>query len=324
MKMPAWPADKVERRPVAGLVPYARNARQHTDAQVAQIAASIREWGWTNPVLVDEDSGIIAGHGRVLAAHMLGIADVPVMVARGWSEAQRRAYVLADNKLALNASWDDDLLRVELADLQALGFGVELTGFAGDELAGLLAPRGEGLTDPDDAPELPADPVTVLGDAWLLGRHRLVCGDSTTAASVDKALAGVKPHLMVTDPPYGVEYDPGWRGKARNADGKLLSTGNDRAIGKVSNDDHSDWREAYALFPGDVVYIWHAAQKTHVVADSLLATAQGTGGVACQPVGAKVAQGVPQHLLTGPPARHAVQPDQGQPPAGGDGEARGR
>ena len=184
MNVVSWPADKVERRPVAGLVPYARNARQHTDAQVAQIAASIREWGWTNPVLLDESQGIIAGHGRVLAAHMLGIADIPVMVASGWSEAQRRAYVLADNKLALNADWDEALLRVELADLQAMGFGVELTGFTGDELAELLAERGDGLTDPDDAPDPPAEPVSRLGDVWLLGRHRLVCGDSTTVERV--------------------------------------------------------------------------------------------------------------------------------------------
>ena len=170
---------------------------------------------------------------------MLGIADIPVMVARGWSEAQRRAYVLADNKLALNADWDDALLRVELADLQAMGFGVELTGFTGDELAELLAERGEGLTDPDDVPEPPAEPVSVLGDVWLLGRHRLVCGDSTTVESVDKALAGVKPHLMVTDPPYGVEYDAGWRNeKAMRQWQARHGAGADSNA--VSNDDRAD------------------------------------------------------------------------------------
>src|SRR4051794_39415061 len=130
-----WPADAVERRPVAALVPYARNARTHSPAQVAQIAASIREWGWTNPVLVDEDSGIIAGHGRVLAAQKLGMAEVPVMVARGWTEAQRRAYVLADNRLAQNAGWDDEMLRLELGDLLLEGFDLGLTGFGTDELA---------------------------------------------------------------------------------------------------------------------------------------------------------------------------------------------
>ena len=134
--MTIWPADKVERRAVAALIPYARNARTHSPEQVDQIAASIREWGWTVPVLVDEQGGIIAGHGRVLAAHKLAIAEVPVMVAAGWSEAQKRAYVLADNKLALNAGWDDDLLKIELGDLQAFDFDLGLIGFSADEIAG--------------------------------------------------------------------------------------------------------------------------------------------------------------------------------------------
>lgn len=133
-----WPADRVERRKVADLIPYARNARTHSDEQVAQIAASIREWGWTTPVLIDEAGGIIAGHGRVMAARKLGLADVPVMVAAGWSEAQKRAYVLADNKLALNAGWDDDLLKLELKNLDALGFDLQLTGFAIGELTALF------------------------------------------------------------------------------------------------------------------------------------------------------------------------------------------
>ena len=137
--MPDWPADRVERRTVAALLPYARNARTHSDAQVAQIAASIREWGWTVPVLVDEAGQIIAGHGRVLAAKSLGIAEVPAMVARGWSDAAKRAYTLADNKLALNGEWDPDLLRGELMELRSEGFDLDLTGFAGDELGGLLA-----------------------------------------------------------------------------------------------------------------------------------------------------------------------------------------
>ena len=199
-----WPADAVERRPVAALVPYARNARTHSDAQVAQIAASIREWGWTTPVLVDEAGGIIAGHGRVMAARTLGIADVPVMVARGWSDAQKKAYVLADNKLALNAGWDEALLRVELEDLKFEGFDLGLTGFADLELAALLAETTEGLTDPDDVPDAPVEPVTAPGDVWVLGRHRIVCGDSTIADCVAVALNGVKPRLCLTDPPYGI------------------------------------------------------------------------------------------------------------------------
>ena len=165
---PEWPADKVERRAVAALIPYARNARTHSPEQVDQIAASIREWGWTVPVLVDEQGGIIAGHGRVLAAHKLAIAEVPVMVAAGWSEAQKRAYVLADNKLALNAGWDNDLLKIELGDLQAFDFDLGLIGFSADEIAGLTFDRS-GLTDPDEAPDAPAIPVSAPGDIWLLG-----------------------------------------------------------------------------------------------------------------------------------------------------------
>jgi ParB-like chromosome segregation protein Spo0J len=205
---PAWPADRVERWPIDRLVPYARNARTHSDAQVAQIAASIVEWGWTMPVLVDEAGLLIAGHGRVLAARKLALTQVPVMVACGWSDAQKRSYVLADNKLALNAGWDEALLSVELADLKAMGADLKLVGFDDDELAALLADSNVGLTDPDAVPEPLAEPVSALGDVWILGRHRLVCGDSTAADIVAKALNGATPNLMVTDPPYGVDYDP--------------------------------------------------------------------------------------------------------------------
>lgn len=263
-----WPADKVGRKPVAELVPYARNARTHSDAQIAQIAASIKEWGWTTPILCDEDGGIIAGHGRVLAARKLGIPDVPVMTAVGWSEAQRRAYILADNQLALNAGWDTDMLAVELGDLREEGFNLDLIGFDEKALGDLLADRTEGLTDPDDVPDAPVNPVAVLGDVWLLGNHRLVCGDCTDAGVVTKALNGVKPHLMVTDPPYGVEYNADWRNKALRTDG---SPSDGRAVGAVLNDAQADWREAWALFPGDVAYVWHAGNKGHVVAESLLA-----------------------------------------------------
>jgi DNA modification methylase len=256
-----WPADRVERWPVSRLIPYARNARTHSDAQVAQIAASIREWGWTTPVLVDEAGGLIAGHGRVMAARKLGIAEVPVVVARGWSEAQKRAYILADNKLALNAGWDEELLRVELADLRGMGADLSLTGFGEDELASLLADGTEGLTDPDAVPDVPADPVSQVGDVWTLGRHRLVCGDSTDAAVVAKALDGVTPHLMVTDPPYGVDYDPAWRNEVTRTATKRT--------GKVLNDDRADWREAWALFPGEVAYVWHGALHAAAVAESL-------------------------------------------------------
>jgi DNA modification methylase len=259
-----WPADHVERRPVASLIPYARNARTHSDAQIAQIAASIREWGFTVPILIDETGGLIAGHGRLLAAQKLGLVDVPTMVARGWSDAQKRAYVLADNKLALNAGWDENMLAVELSDLATVAFDMTLIGFSADELAALTTDRSAGLTDPDDAPEVQSEAVTVLGDVWLLGRHRLVCGDCTDRLTVENILNGVKPHLMVTDPPYGVNYDPAWRNRA--------GLGATQRVGKVENDHRADWREAWALFPGDVVYIWHAAIHAMTVGESLVAS----------------------------------------------------
>ena len=248
-----WAADRVERWPIARLIPYARNARTHDEQQVAQIAASIREWGWTNPVLVGEDGTIIAGHGRVLAARKLRISDVPVMIAAGWTEAQKRAYTIADNKLTLNGRWDEDLLSLELGELEVLGFDLDLIGFTDDERASLAAHLTEGLTDPDVVPDLPQNPVSRSGDLWILGSHRLICGDSTSADDAARLLGPVKPHLMVTDPPYGVNYDPAWRKRA----GVNL---NGRKLGKVANDDRADWREAWALFPGSVAYVWHAGR----------------------------------------------------------------
>jgi hypothetical protein len=204
-----WPADRVERWPIDRLIPYAKNSRTHSDAQIAQLAASMKEWGWTNPVLADEAGGVIAGHARILAARQLGYGEIPVMVACGWSEAQKRAYVIADNQLAISGSdWNRELLGLELGELKLSGFDLALAGFGELELGGLLAERTEGLTDPDDAPEVPEYPVTEPGDLWLLRRHRLLCGDSTVATDVERVLGGMAPHPMVTDPPYGVEYDP--------------------------------------------------------------------------------------------------------------------
>jgi DNA modification methylase len=204
---PAWPADHVERWPLTRLIPYARNARTHSDAQVAQIAASIREWGWTTPVLVDEAGTIIAGHGRVLAARQLGITEAPVIIARGWTEAQRRAYTLADNKLALNAGWDEDLLKLELGELRADGFDLGLIGFSDDDLAPLLLDAAGGLTDPDEVPDVQPDPITRRGDVWIMGRHRLMCGDSTSADDVARLMAGQSADLCFTSPPYAQQRD---------------------------------------------------------------------------------------------------------------------
>lgn len=210
------PADKVERWKIEKLVPYARNARTHSDEQVGQIAASIKEWGWTTPILVDEDGSIIAGHGRTLAAQRLQMTEVPVMVAKGWSDAKKRAYVLADNKLAMNAGWDNEMLALELGEIGDLGFDLDLTGFTADEIAALTPEQIEpGLTDEDEVPELPEQPVTVLGDVWVLGKHRLMCGDSTSIDAVDKLMDGQKADMVFTDPPYGVAYEGGHNTKKR-------------------------------------------------------------------------------------------------------------
>lgn len=258
----SWPATAIEPRAVGDLVPYARNARTHSDAQVEQIAASIGEFGWTIPVLVDEEGVLIAGHGRLLAAAHLGIAHVPTMVARGWSEAQRRAYVLADNKLTLNGGWDEGVLAGELLALKGDGFDLGLTGFDMGELDDLGVFGSGGLGgDPDDAPAVEEKAVTDLGEVWLLGDHRIVCGDATDADVVALALDGDAPNLMVTDPPYGVEYEPDWRNKALGGSG--------RAEGSVRNDDRADWSEAWALFPGSVAYVWHADRFGVTVLQSL-------------------------------------------------------
>lgn len=194
-------------RPLAALVPYASNSRTHTPDQIAKIVRSITAFGFTNPILLDGKNGIVAGHARLEAAKKLGLAEVPTIDLPWLTPAERQAYIIADNQLAIDAGWDHEMLRLELGDLKSLGFDLSLTGFGDLELGGLLADKTEGLTDPDDAPEAPEHPVTQTGDLWLLGQHRLLCGDSTVATDVERVLGGVEPHLMVTDPPWGVEYD---------------------------------------------------------------------------------------------------------------------
>jgi len=262
-----WPASKIEMWPVADLAPYVKNARTHPPEQVDQIAASMERFGFTMPMLVAENGTIIAGHGRLMAALQLGMDEVPVMIARGWSDEDRRLYTLADNRLAETSEWDPEMLQVEWDELRELGLGADLDmfGFTDDELQGLLPDAlleaTGGLTDPDDVPEVPEVPVTRPGDVWVLGKHRLLCGDSTVATDVEKVLNGVVPLLMCTDPPYGVEYDPSWRNQVGAAKTKRT--------GKVLNDDRADWREAWALFPGDVAYVWHGALHAREVIESL-------------------------------------------------------
>ena len=250
-------------RPIGDLIPYARNARTHDEGQVALIAGSIREFGFTNPVLVDGANGIIAGHGRVMAARKLGMASVPVIELSHLSEAQKRAYVLAHNKLGERAGWDMAMLALEVGELQSLGIDMLDLGFTGREIDELLR---EGQIDPreDEVPPVPEVPVARAGDIWLLGSHRLICGDATDASTVAALNGSIIPHLMVTDPPYGVDYDPAWRNRAGASDTKR--------VGKVLNDDRADWREAWALFPGEVAYVWHGALHAAEVAESLEAT----------------------------------------------------
>ena len=221
----SWLADKIEQWPTAKLVPYARNARTHSDAQVAQIAASIAEFGFTNPILAGSDGVIVAGHGRLAAAQKLGIATVPVVILDHLTPTQRRALVIADNRIAENAGWDDAMLQVELAALQDDNFDLSLTGFDADALADLLAGEEtttEGQTDEDSVPE--AGPsITRPGDVWLCGNHRVICGDSTDASTYEALMAGETADMVFTDPPYNVDYANTAKDKMRGTDRPILN-----------------------------------------------------------------------------------------------------
>jgi DNA modification methylase len=259
---------RVESIPLDRVLPYAANARTHPDEQITQIAASIAEFGFNVPVLLDDAGVLIAGHGRVLAARRLGLDAVPALRLGHLSPAQARAYRLADNQIALNSGWDESLLAAELRALRTDAVDLGLLGFDQTTLDRLLAETGIALDDASaaeaadqPAPEPPAEPVTRPGDLWLLGRHRLLCGDATSAADVARLLDGARPHLLVSDPPFGVNYDPEWRNEAG-----VSAT---MRTGKVANDHRADWREAWALFPGDVIYIWHAGVHTRTVIESL-------------------------------------------------------
>lgn len=237
---------------VEALIPYAKNSRTHSDAQVAQIAASIKEFGWTNPILVDGTKGIIAGHGRLMAARKLGLVKVPVIELKDMTESQKKAYVIADNQLAMNAGWDIELLKIEVADLNEDGFDLELLGFDNKMLDSLLEPEvKEGLTDEDQVPEVPKEPKTKLGDVYILGEHRLMCGDSTSIESVEKLTDGLV-DILVTDPPYNVAYE----GKTKEA----LTIQND----SMGDDQFRQFlRDAFVaadavMKQGAVFYIWHA------------------------------------------------------------------
>jgi len=199
-------------RNIKDLIPYINNSRTHSDEQVNQVASSIKEFGFTSPILIDEQGGVIAGHGRIMAANKLGIDKVPCIELKGLTEAQKKAYVIADNQLALNSGWDLDMLKLEVDSLKELEFDIDLLGFDDDFLDGLLEEDPEeGLTDEDDCPELPETPVSVLGDIWQLGNHRLMCGDSTSIDDVMLMLEGKPADMVHTDPPYGVSYQSNMR-----------------------------------------------------------------------------------------------------------------
>jgi DNA modification methylase len=262
---------QLEQIKTADLVPYARNAKKHDESQVAKLAASIREFGFNNPVLIDADNGIIAGHGRVMAAQKLSLASVPCLRLSHLSETQKRAYILADNRLAeLGGGWDAEMLKLELADLGDLDVDLDGIGFGADDLQDLELSEEPEASDMDSEPqidkaeELRAKWGVEPGQLWELGDHRLLCGDCTKKEDVEKALCGASPMLMVTDPPYGVNYDASWRVEA--GVNKPWQT---RAEGKVENDDKADWTETWELFNGPVAYVWHGGLHAKVVAESL-------------------------------------------------------
>jgi DNA modification methylase len=250
---------------ISSLKKYTNNSRVHSEHQIQQIINSIKEFGFTNPILVDENNQIIAGHCRLEAAKIIGLESVPCVVLSHLTDAQKKAYVIADNKLALNADWDIGMLIKEFESLKLDDFNLELTGFSIEELIDIFPhEEPEVFCDEDDCPDAPEEPIAKLGDVWLLGEHRLMCGDSTVQTDVDKLLNKQLPNTMITDPPYGVKYEASWRAEAKGVKKTARET-----TSSLQNDDRSDWYDAYVLFPGSVAYVWHASAFTDVVMDGL-------------------------------------------------------
>jgi site-specific DNA-methyltransferase (adenine-specific) len=244
---------EIIKKPIDSLIPYAKNARVHDEAQIAQIAGSIKEFGFNNPVLIDKDNGIIAGHGRVMAARKLGLTEVPTILLDHLNETQRKAYILADNRIAINSTWDNEMLSLELMDIKD-DVSLAMLGFSVDELDALLNPTQltDGLTDEDAVPEVPIEPTTKLGDIYQLGNHRLMCGDSTSIDAVEKLMDGQLADQLVTDPPYNIAYEGGSKKREQ-----------------IKNDEMADeefrqfLKDVYiaadaVMKAGAVFYIWHA------------------------------------------------------------------
>lgn len=262
------PASKPQVWPLAKIIPYPNNPRTHPDQQVELLATLMQKHGVDQPIVVDEDGFILKGHGRRMAAVKAGFEEFPVVIHRGLSDADKRAIRVADNHLALLSGWNEDLLRAELTDLSKAGYDMPLLGFDNVSLVTFMAMPPRAGADPEQEIEPPAKPVSRTGDLWLLGKHRLLCGDCTVEPDVERLLGDDRPHLMVTDPPYGVDYDPEWRDEWAK---KYPSMGNrkDTAKGKVENDDRADWSAAWNLFPGDTVYCWSAGLRSREVVESL-------------------------------------------------------
>jgi DNA modification methylase len=254
LRVEYWPIEKLKR--------YELNPRKN-DKAVDRIRASIREFGFAVPILAKSNGEVIDGDLRLKGALAEKMRELPVIPCDGWTDAQVKAFRLLVNRSVTWAEWDEDKLALELREIREADFDLSLTGFEEEELARLLAAQDatDGLCDEDAAPPAPQTPTSKLGDLWLLGPHRLLCGDSTDQQTVSRVLGSVKPTLLVTDQPYGVQYDPEWR--------KRAGVNNSNRMGKVRNDDRADWREAWTLFPGDVAYVWHGALHASTVADSL-------------------------------------------------------
>ena len=247
--------ERIERWPIDRLLPFANNSRTHSPTQIAQIAGSISEFGFVNPILMGPDNVIVAGHARALAARQLGLTDVPVIVLAHLTPTQRRALVIADNRLALSAAWDEEMLHLELAALRDADFDLELLGFNDEEIAALLTDEEatEGLTDEDAAPEPPQTPVTIPGDLWALGSHRVLCGDATASTDVRRLLASDAADLVFTDPPYNVSYE-GYTEDRLKIQGDRL---NQEQFEKFLADTFRSYRAV--VKPGASLYVCHAS-----------------------------------------------------------------
>ena len=249
-------AQEIKTLQVKDLIPYARNSRTHDDYQVNQIVSSIKEFGFTNPILVDDDNSIIAGHGRLMAAQKLGLKEVPTINLGYLTDAQKKAYVIADNRLALNAGWDLDMLKLEIDDLGELDFDVDILGFTDDELKNILADKNDGLVDEDQVPDVQDEHITKPGDLWILGEHRLLCGDATLDADCNKLMNGQLADLVFTDPPYNVDYSGGRTG---NINGNDSQNKKEKGYGKIKNDAMSS--EQFNQFIADIFANYYSYMK---------------------------------------------------------------